>query len=309
MESVIRLKQLSVKVLTASTFFVMLAGQTAPDAPARPDEIVVTGNRDASALLRQRAVAYVRAMGVANGERAIARWIDPICPKALGVGDQHARLVETQIRKVAETLLIKTAKLPCRSNITISFVSDAGAIMRRIALSKNAQFGEVSIDRRQSLIDGQAPIRWWHTTELLGRNGDRQTDFAPPAVQIVGGGSLPLGPETQVLSQYSSSTVSTQIIRALRSSTIVVDVNRAHGASLEAVSTFAAVVGLAEIRFGGEPMPNLILSLFDEAKPVTELTEWDKSFLRELYSVPLDRLARYQRGRLIDALASSSDVP
>lgn len=300
---------LSAKLLSGFVLFVALTAQDEPDVPDKSDEVVVTGLKEAGDEARRRAAAYVRGLGIANGEQAVARWIEPVCPKALGLSEPHARHVEGQIRKIAESLGVATAGRPCQSNITVSFVSNAGAVVRRIAQREPPRFKEVPFDRRPSLLHGDAPVRWWYSTELRGRHGDRPVAFAPPAVKVEGGGSLPLGSDTQVLSLYNSSLVSTQTVRALRSATIVVDVDRAEGATLDSVAAYAAMVALAEIRFSDGPRPGSILSLFGGAASATELTEWDRAFLRELYRLPLDRVARYQRGRLVGALVSEPDLP
>jgi hypothetical protein len=297
------------KVLAGTVAFMALTGQTSLPEPPQDREIVVTGKLEAPAALRERAGAYVRALGVANGQRAAARWLEPVCPEAVGVSEADARFVETEIRTAAQSLGIKTAKLPCTANVTISFVADAPAVVGRISARAPSQFREVPAGSLKSLHDGDAPIRWWYVTELRGKDGRSLSAATPPGVQIDGGYALPTGPNARVLSQYGASTVSTQTARALHSASILVDVERARGVTLGAVAAYAAMVGLAEIRFGAGAAPGSILALFDAPGTPAELSQWDRAFLCELYRLPLDRLARYQRGRLIGALAQGRDTP
>lgn len=148
--------------------------------------------------------------------------------------DCSTRLAEAQIRRVAEALGIATANRACRSNITVSFVSNANAIIQLIATREPLIVDEVPVELRQHLLEGDAPVRWWYGTERRGKGGDRPMASVPPAVQLADGASLPSGPTSQILSQYNSRIVDTPTVRA--------------GASLEAVANYAAVVGW--LKFG-----------------------------------------------------------
>lgn len=123
------------------------------------------------------------------------------------------------------------------------------------------------------------------------------------------GAVLPGNGETSFLSLYSNSIVSTQVVRAIRSATVLIDVNKATGVKLDATADYAAFVALAELRPSPEPQPNSILGLFKGEKPPTHLTEWDTKFLRELYRLPLDRRARQQRNSLAGALIGDRPPP
>jgi hypothetical protein len=301
------LERRTAKALAGMTALIALTAQADPGEPQHGEDIVVTGSPESDDERRDRAADYVRALGIGSGQRAVARWIDPVCLKVIGIWGRPAQLVETRVRAAAAAAGVPTAPGRCDPNLTISFVSDAGAVVRRISNKAPSLLREVPVDRLGSLRQGDAPIRWWYMTELRGRDGDRLSDSPPPAAQLEGGGSLPTGADGRILSLAGSSLVSTQTVRTLRSATILVDVERAAGVPLAAVADYAALVGFAEIRFGTGPRPGSILTLFDAADARAELTEWDKSFLCELYRIKLDRLGRYQRGRLAGAIANGPE--
>jgi hypothetical protein len=321
------LESRTVKALGLATALIALTAQTDPGAP-RPGEdipgadIVVTGSRESDGERRGRAADYVRALGVGGGQSAVARWVDPVCLKVIGIGGRPAQLVETRVRAAAAAAGVPIAAGRCSPNFTVSFVSDAGAVVRRIAGKSPSLLREVPAGRLHSLRQGDAPIRWWYMTELRGRDGDRLSDSPPPAAQMEGGGSLPTGPDGRILSLGGSSLVSTQTVRTLRSATVIVDVDRSAGVPLSAVADYAALIGFAEIGFGTGPRPGSILTLFDApgldgagfegagfegAGARAELTAWDKSFLCALYRIKLDRPGRYQRGRLAGAIADGTE--
>lgn len=286
-----------------------LAAQSAPETPPQPNEIVVTGTRESDDERRRKIDAHVRALGVANSQRSVARWIDPICPKVIGLSPEHALSVEMQMRATAESLKIETATSPCKSNIVVTFVSGGAAVARLIAKRGHRQFQEVPLPKRNVLLSSNAPIRWWHLTELRSKDGDRPVSFTPPSVQIEGGGSLPSGSDTTVLSHYNSSIISTKTVRAIRSAVVIVDVDHAKGTALKSVTDYATLVSLAEIEFDGEAPPQSILALFNKNERAGQLTDWDRSFLTELYRLPLDRLAKQQRQRLVGALTKQDSGP
>lgn len=277
------------------------AGQEA-DAPGT---VVVTGDRQTREETRREAFEFVRRMGVANGERPAARWKDGVCPRVLGIAPVHARVVETKLRSVAAEAGAPIAPTPCRTNIAVLFTSDGPNAMKTVAARSPRRLAEVPAASRAALLDGPAPVRWWYTTELRGRHGDRLIGAEPPFVTGQGspGQVLPGNGDTSFLSQYGSSIVSTQVIRVLTSATVVVDANLATGKALDTVAAYAALVALAEIRPGGAPAGS-ILALFDGAEAGRELTERDRAFLRALYRLPLDRQARQHRGRLASEVAA-----
>ena len=270
---------------------------------AAPGTIDVMGRK--AEEVRQEAKDFIRRTGVAD--RPVARWVDPVCPQIIGVSAEIARMVDARIREIAKDAKIRLARRPCDGNLIVSFVSDASFIVREIAEKSPSQLTEVSSEARALLVGGESPVRWWHTSH--DRTADGMGDIgndAPPAVfarQEQPGGS-PLG--GNVYQQYRSSFLSTQMVRALRSATIIVDVNKATGMPLESVAAFAALVGLAEIEINEETPPNSILSLFAPEGP-RDLTVLDTNFLRTLYRLPLDRTAIAHRGLLVRGLVNAEE--
>lgn len=283
---------------------VVLCAQASP--PPQSD-VVVTGERLSREEARRRAFAYVRGTGVAAGERAVARWIDPVCPRVIGIKAKLARHVESRIRATAQAAGAPLASGRCEANVVVSFVGDGQDIARRIAARQPRRLAEVPPPSRDALLDGEAPVRWWYSTEVRGKDGDRLLGMEPPFVTGAGGAPgqvLPGNGDTSFLSIPGNSIVSTQTARALRSATVLVDANRAAGVKLDALADYVAFVSLAELRPGGTSGSNSILALFDGAA-ARALTEWDARFLRELYRMPLDRRANQQRNRLAGALWAS----
>ena len=265
-----------------------------------PDTIDVLGRK--AEEVRREAEAFVRQTGVA--ERPVARWIDPVCPKVIGVSPQIAARIEARIRTVAETAGVRLARSRCDGNLLVAFSTNAGTVVKQIAARTPSQFESLSAPERDQLHGNTAPVRWWHTVQDRTKDGSRsQGNDVPPFVAGEGPGGVQLG--GSVYLQYRPSALSTQMVRAITAATIVIDVKLAEGIRLDGVADLAALVGLAEIGVDEEVPANSILGLFTPNGP-RALTALDANFLRALYKLPLDRTAIAHRGLLVRGLVNAS---
>ncbi len=262
-------------------------------------DIIVNGRRMTAKEYREQVANFVRDTGVAAGLTPAARWIQPVCPKAMGLsGDQAAR-VEAQLRKIAEETGVPVARTPCTTNVAVTFTNDAKGVVRTIQKRASGRLAEMSPGARASLLEGDAPVRWWYTTDLVSRYGAVKGSMNPTTT-LDGFGNLP-GADKAHLGHYTSSVVSTQVMRSLDTATVVVDVTKAQGVSLEALASYAALVSFAEINARDAAPPASILGNLKPGGPA-ELTDMDMTFLRALYRLSLDREARAHRGSLVDKM-------
>jgi hypothetical protein len=286
----------------------VLASLLAPPAQNvrdRRDEIEVIGK--ATPEIRREAEEYIRSLGIANGEHQAARWIDPICPHSIGLGPAESALVDQQVRSVALAVGAPVAKEKCAPNFLVVFTDDAKGIARTVF--RKVQLPSESIRDRKELETGEEPIRWWYSSEALTRDATSAGVVTPSLMVETQGimgapggvGGLPHNDDTKSLTLPNSSIVSTQVKRALTHVTIVIDVNAATGKSLRSVVYYASLVGLAEVRLG-TTAPNSILGLFGSEPNIGELTVTDNAFLRELYSMNMDRRAEQHRRVLIGGI-------
>lgn len=259
--------------------------------------------------LREEVTQYVRQLGIVLGDRPAGRWVDPICPQVIGLAQDQAIRVETQVRSIANEIGARLAPAKCTGNLVIAFTTDAAAVVQQIA--KRNTIGDLSFEDRKMLETGAAPIRWWYSNEIRGTdNSATQGGAMPPALMNGVSSSLPSGAPNVVAMptrdgvgfsrSYTASLVETSSIRAIRHATVVVDANRVQGRSLDSLIDFAAMVGLAEIKLGAAH-PGSILNLF-AAENVDRLTSNDKALLKSLYVLPLTRKADQHRRVLIGSI-------
>lgn len=256
------------------------------NAQNAPDDVVVNGQHLPRAAAEARARAYVRQVGIAAGVRQASRWIDPVCPKAIGLDAPLADWVEARVRKVAAAAGAKLGKAGCRANFFVLFVAD-GAQTTRALLDHVPDFvAELSRPRREGLLKGEAPIRWWYDSAARSRDGSPFDFF-----NSLGG---------------VASLISANTITVINHATVVIDAERATGATLSAVADYAALVGLAGLTPQTPPPDDSILTLFEGDRRARELSVWDRNFLSALYRVPLAREARQHRGILTQRLTEAA---
>ena len=298
-------------LLSGSVLTTAQAQDNSASTPAVDDATIeVIGRRQSEAQARKDANEFIRRAVAAHGERPIARWVDPVCPKVLGIQPEYAAIVERKLRAIATIADIPVALGRCKTNIVVSFTTDAPGVVQRIAQRSPRRIAEVPPPDRDALLKGEAPVRWWYGTRVTSPDGDSTTNDTPVAAlgTAEGGGSaLALGVET-IQGYGSSSLIRTQVVRALRTATVVIDVNRAEGVPLDAVAAFAAMVAFAEIRPAKISPPNSILGLFGDDARIANATDWDISFLKATYSIPAARAGWRQRRMLVGKILKDADA-
>lgn len=271
------------------------------------DEIIVTG--ESRKEIQRRAQAYVRQVGVAVGTTQAARWLTPICPRAIGLNKEHAALVEERIRKNIANVGAPLALAACEPNLLVAFTDNANAVMRRITRLDAAPTRRMSPRDAGQLKNAEAPVRWWYNTGTQSRDSASESGtFNPTAKFTDKSGNVvdpPVNDRSTVLSQYNSSFISTLAVRAIHAATVVVDVERASGMPLSSVIDYATLVGLAEIKLAAAP-DGSILSLFQPGTGQRELSDRDVAFLKGLYRITMDRRADQQQRTLVGQMVKEA---
>ncbi|MBJ7500657.1 MAG: hypothetical protein JHC57_12975 [Sphingopyxis sp.] len=258
----------------------------APVAGDDADAIIVTGTPVTREEAKKRAAEYVRRAGIAQ-LKPLARWVDPVCPRTVGVEDDVAAIINARVRAVASAAGAPVAPADCSANIVVAFSLDGRALARAVRRKAPDQFAELAPVARDRVLDGKGAIRWWYTTRDESRDGMPISDF--------------------YVKLYNSSVVSTQVVRALQTATVVIDVEQAEGMPLDAVASYAAMVALAEFRSNPPPPQESILALFDGEAGRRELSGHDAALLRGIYTVPPDREAWQQRRQLVTTVRKSGE--
>lgn len=301
----------------------LMAGLAAPLSAATvqdgnaSDPIVVTGQTIRKE--RQESAAYVRELGIARGEEQAARWLTPICPKVVGVGQPHAADATQQIRDLIREIRGPLAPETCKANLVVAITSDPKAFMKTVVRKGRDKLAISPQRSNRDFLFGDAPARWWYDTGIKSRDMiTSQSDLGPHVVAATdekapggaGAAVVPGATDTVATNQYSASLISTPTVRAISAATVVVDFQYARAYGMRAVIDHAALVGLAEIRPEAVP-DNSILSLYTLDNARRELTNRDYAFLAGLYRIQMDREANLQRTALVNQMTGSNrkDAP
>lgn len=178
-------------------------------------------------------------------------WNDPICPQVTGVAQQKVQYMVARITKIARTVGAPVDGAHCSPNLHIFLTSQPKELLRGLEQHQFADtFGRRALP---TVIDGfiatPRTVRIWYN---IG----------------VGGPPTPF--------RYAFTGV-----------WVVVDSSQLAGASDRQLADYIALAGLAEIRsaahLGNAPT---ILSLFDGVPQAARrgLSDWDRAFLKALYS-------------------------
>ncbi|WHO39713.1 hypothetical protein PMI04_003725 [Sphingobium sp. AP49] len=269
--------------------------------------IVVQGQRLSRQEALNRAQGFVRTLGVVQGDRSLARWVAPICPKVIGLSPEHSRIVMDRLHATIMAVGAPLAKGACDTNLLVAFVSDGKQMVNIIDQKQSRRMAQVQGPDRRALLESDAPIRWWYMIDLGSGDGAGVGSNAPPGVGGNSDTGSPMWDGIPTSQSYGSSLIRSPVIRMISAATVLIDVNRAEGVSLTSVIDYAAFVGLAEVRARALPPLPSILNLFGSRAEGAEgsnhaLTDWDRRFLVRLYTLPLNRLASAQRNRLVNAL-------
>ena len=300
---------LALLLISTAIFPAIASSSSASQSQSIRQPIVVTGERLAPDVARDRAAKFVREAGVAAGDTPAARWVDPVCPEVTGLHDDGKRVAEAEIRRIAAEAGVDVAPAPCPRNLVVTFTPDAAGLARQLAVRAPGRLQHLSPVARTALLTGSAPVRWLYTVETRDRHGGRGGD----GVSIAGGtdqnssGSgygAPLPSNGAGFMHYESSILSTLTNRVLTSAIILVDTDDVTGKPLSTVAAYAALVGLAEIRDLQASPEGSILGLLTSPSPPRTLTRQDDAFLRTLYRIPLDRRAALQRGVLVRGIVA-----
>lgn len=284
----------------------------AQDTVATTDDdsdIVVTATPEDA----ERGRNFIKALQVTALNVQAARWADPVCIGVSGTSRPIAERLGSRINAVASQIGATLGEAGCKPNLLVVFTQDGSAFMAQMRRTSAARLHEIP-KRLESFTFGKsAPVRWWYNTDVLGSDGRPLTVGTTGLVTCAGPCELPsLNANVRSQSTYTSSIVRAPTVRHIKSAVVVIDTALAAGRSVDSLADYAALIGLAEVWPNQEAVPTgSILSLF-AAPPRTGddapvLSAMDRSFLCELYRLPLDRAGQYQRGLLQQAVTHAQD--
>lgn len=293
----------------------MLAGaQTAPPASAAAAQTQEqTTTLSTVEVEGQRRTAYEAARAFTNEivatppRRGLARWRqrDAICPGVLNLRQDVAQALVDRISDRVAQLGLQVGEPGCDANVVIVGADDGAAMADELVGARRSNYitgiaGTSLTYRALNLFrTSDAPVRWWQLTLPIDARDGSLTVRTPEQ-----------GDRLLFRRIDGASRLRTQDINAIYREMIVVDVNRIGTVDVGQLGDYIAMVSLAQVDAEADIAAfDTVLNLFQDPTAVSGMTDWDLSYLRELYAADLTALhASHQVGRIAGAMAQDEDV-
>jgi hypothetical protein len=252
-------------------------------AVADGEEIIVNGP-SYDALDR-----YIEELTAAPNGDQLARWNEPVCPRAVGIAESQNTFLAGRIASVAREMDIPVARGRCRTNILVVVTQEADAFARLLIKRHPKLFGAYGGDMAPAAaVNGllaPRPVRWLNASDWGNADG------AP----IVDGNKNFI---------YSASRLEETTRQNATLSLVVVDSTRVEGVKWGSLANYIAMVSLALPAPDAAPASGpTILGLFRDRdsnrRGASALSRWDRDYLRNLYATKASSKASVQRAQIL----------
>jgi hypothetical protein len=235
---------------------------------ADPNDIVVEGAREVD---RGEVKSQARDITAGNNLRRqpLSRFESPVCPGVIGLPVDLAWPLIERIRAVALAAGLDLAdSKACRPNVVVAFADDGQAELAEFDRRGDSILQALSDLDRKSLLAESGPARAFSITAKKSNDGMPLVDN-PPVVAVTMTSRLFLSYRTDI-----------------EMSVVVIDADAADGLSIIQLADYSAMRALAKTRApDGDTAYGTILALFDpEALPPAEMTDFDRAYLKSVYS-------------------------
>lgn len=139
--------------------------QEVPPAPPS-EEIVVTGTRDRDEQVRDFVTALTPAP-----QGTISRFIDEVCPQAVGLAPAQNERVAVRLRKIAGAASLKVASAGCVPNSFVIVTRDKRSFINALAARQPDAFAMMSAREVRRLARSPGPAAAWQLEGPVDANG------------------------------------------------------------------------------------------------------------------------------------------
>ena len=278
----------------------------AADEPT--DEVIVRGRRmsDVQNELRLYVNKFVLEVTKTASGRGFARWQDGVCVSVSNLQPDAAQYLVDHISRVAADVGIKPGEPGCNPQVIVMFTTDGKAMASYMVENEERifrPFGPRSgVNLNFAALDDFArsdrAVRWWHVSlPVSAQSGVK-------AITTAGDKSAP------VISVAGPSRIHSGIRDDLLYVLIVVDSKKLNGTTWQQLGDYLSVVALAQIDPSANPRDfDSILNVFDNPAAYSGLTDWDRSYLKALYSFDQERTPRLQVNELVGKMTRQELEP
>ncbi len=258
----------------------------AEEGVSQVEDVEVTARR-----LNEQVRSFVNEVATPPYGRNLARWDREICVGTANIGPRYAQIMIDRVSTTAQELGLKIGEPGCRPDVMIVASADADAVARRMVEENPNGFrpAQASTDRGSAALrrfqNTDAPVRWWHVSLPVA------ADTGEVAVRLI-------GEDPPTLAVRTASRLRANVRDDLARVLIIIDANQMSAISFGALTDYVTMIALAQIDPEADSSAfSSVLNVFDPTRQLTGFTNWDRDYLRGLYTADRDRAKPSQQVR------------
>lgn len=267
------------------------------------ETITIEAQREKEKELKRQISKFVSSAVFGYLHDSLERWDTPICPLVAGLPREKGEFMLARISQIARDSRALLGAEHCEPNLFVVITNDPDHLVEkwwkrdRRLLSTCNGMGYV-----KEFLHSKRPVRAYYNAKFRSTDGMVRD---PSGLSVIGL-NFDFSANPCVAGGAAGSRLSYGAVQALTSVIIVVDSTRTTDLTMGQIADYVAMVGLAHIRLDADTgTASTILSLFRDAdlRP-QELSVWDQSFLRSLYTTSQSSVLQVNviKGRMFDQI-------
>lgn len=289
-----RITMLIPLVLAAAAVGPAAYAQQSPSADSQ--DIVVQGSPNQTATINR----FVKELTPAPIGAQLGRFLEPVCPRVLGLPAGQDALVEARMRKIAAAVGAPVAGPKCTVNLYVLVGRDKAEIIDGLKAKFPDLVAGVPDSVLKRLKDAPGPVAAWQIVGMVGTDG-----MPLSSVRTSADGDPVLVSSTIGFASRIARVTRPQFLGSM----LVVEASALNGVDTRQLADYAVMRTLAptDTTHQAALPANSIIKLFDagnspENGPLS-VTHWDFAFLKALYASSNQLDARQQRGEMTAKMA------
>jgi hypothetical protein len=269
--------------------------EKAASAAKTQEEVIVEAQR---LELKRRVYEFVTGVTERGYMvESLARWNKPICPMVAGIPSAQGEFILRHLSKAVRAAGAPLGDSKCKPNFHVVLTYDPDELMQLWRKRAPRLFGMASPTAVRRIMGKARPVRVWHNAWEACAEGQQ-------------GGPLNAGDDTVGGWHFMSdchikdTRLAFNYVKPIQSVIVIVDLDDIKDIRIGPLSDYISMVGLAEVdldaNVGDAPT---VLRLFTADPKPEHMSDWDRAFLKGLYST--SQTSRFQRSRIADEMVRS----
>jgi len=274
-----------------------IAAQTAPATDsADSQDIVVQGNANPKVTINR----FVKELTPAPIGAQLGRFLEPVCPRVLGLPNGQNALVEARMRKIASAVGAPVAPAKCTVNLYVLVGGNKAEIIDGLATKFPDLVAGVPDSVLKRLKNAAGPVAAWQIVGMVGTDG-----MPLSSIRTSADGDPVLVSSTIGFASRIARVTRPQFLGSI----LVVEAGALNGVDTRQLADYAVMRTLAptDTTHQAALPADSIIKLFDpgnspENGPLS-VTHWDFAFLKALYASSNQLTASGQRSEMTAKMA------